>query len=276
METLTQNKQRLLSKKNLTSSTETLFAPLNLSKPIDSFLFEQVKVRALPKHVALIMDGNRRWASQHYLPVEAGHWKGAGALPDIIRLAGHLKIETLTVYAFSRENWGRSENELSALFRIFKNHLEDRWQMMVDEGVRFHVIGDRKGLSQDLNDLIDFTMQRTCQGKNLNFVVAMNYGGRDEITRAVRLIAKDVKEGKIDPEQIQEEDVSKYLDTKRFGDPDMLVRTGGESRLSNFLLWQLSYTEVHICQCFWPDFTPQEFLEQVYNFQNRERRFGVL
>jgi undecaprenyl diphosphate synthase len=230
----------------------------------------------LPHHVAIIMDGNRRWARQQGSSSSGigGHWVGASVLTQIVEAARDLGIRILTVYGFSTENWGRTKNEVDTLLQILYSYLESNRQKMVAQGVSFHVIGDLTPFSDELKQAILSTRRATAGGKGLDFVVALNYGGRDEMRRAILNIVDDLAAGKLVKQQITEEKISSYLDTASFGDPDLIVRTSGEKRVSNFLLWQQAYAEVLTVETLWPDFTPRDLLDAVLAFRKRQRRIG--
>jgi undecaprenyl diphosphate synthase len=224
----------------------------------------------IPSHVAIIMDGNRRWAKQKGLPPIMGHWEGAESLTDILKAASELGIKTLTVYAFSTENWKRPGEEVENLMNIFELYLTRKKEAMVRDGVRLDAIGDLSKIPQSVRRAFLDTKKATERCDKINLVLALNYGGRDEIRR---VIAKMLEE-KIHPDQITEECIAKYLDTSRFGDPELLIRTSGEVRLSNFLLWQISYTEILYTEVLWPDFSPKELLKAIYAYQQRKQRRG--
>ncbi|MCH9626179.1 MAG: Ditrans,polycis-undecaprenyl-diphosphate synthase ((2E,6E)-farnesyl-diphosphate specific) [Chlamydiales bacterium] len=226
-----------------------------------------------PKHVAIIMDGNRRWAQKQASPF-MGHAAGAAILPDIVEASLDLGLEVLTVFAFSTENWRRSPQEVAILLQIFQNYLDEQCSRMVEQGVRFHVIGDPSPFSEQFKETIEETRRATCSGQEMDFVVALNYGGRDDLRRALSKITQEVLEKKIQLEDITEEKISLSLDTANFRDPDLFIRTSGEKRVSNFLLWQLAYTEVYVTDTLWPDFTPRDLLMAVLDFQKRHRRVG--
>jgi len=225
----------------------------------------------VPKHVAVLMDGNRRWARKRDLPDAMGHWEGADVLTEIVRAASELGIKTMTMYVFSTENWQRSEDEVEALMNILEFNLVRKRQQMVDEGVRLSSIGNLSRLPASVQNALDETKKATAHCTRIILVLAINYGGRDEIRRAVAKII----EQKISPEQVTEELIAKHLDTAPFGDPDLVIRPSGEYRLSNFLLWQVSYAEIYVTQTLWPDFTPKNLLEAVIDFQSRKRRRGA-
>lgn len=225
---------------------------------------------SVPKHIAIIMDGNRRWAKQNGLPPMMGHWEGAETLTDVLRGASELGVKTLTVYAFSTENWGRSESEVEDLMNIFELYLMRKKEVMVRDGVRLDAIGDLSRLPQRVLDAFHQTKKATEHCDRINLVLALNYGGRDEIRRAVVKIVEE----KIAPDQITEECIGNHLDTNRYGDPELLIRTSGEMRVSNFLLWQISYAEIFSTKVLWPDFSSKELLQAMIAFQNRCRRLG--
>jgi len=237
-----------------------------------------VTTRPLPCHVAVIMDGNRRWtraqSERKNISLLGGHWVGANVLTQMVEAASDLGIKTLTVFGFSTENWGRSQEEISTLLQILSCYLENNRQKMVTQGVRFHVIGDLSPFPESLKETIATTKKATLGGKGIDFVIALNYGGRDDVKRAMRSIACEIESGKLVPDDISEETISRYLATAPFPDPDLLIRTSGEQRISNFLLWQLAYTEIYITEIFWPDFTPRDLLNAVLDFQRRQRRIG--
>jgi undecaprenyl diphosphate synthase len=224
----------------------------------------------IPRHVAIIMDGNRRWAQNQALHPVMGHRKGADTLTEIVRAAVEWGIKTLTIYAFSTENWSRSQVEIDALMHLFELYLLDKREMLLQKGINLNAIGDLARLPSKIQEslLQTIAMTRSCQ--RMNLVVALNYGGRDEIRRSVRRILAQ----KISYEEITEELIAQHLDTAAWGDPDLLIRTGGEFRLSNFMLWQLSYAEIYVTDVFWPEFTPPLFFQALLTYQKRQRRFG--
>lgn len=233
-----------------------------------------VKEGALPRHIACIMDGNRRWAKRKGKLSILGHVAGVTALSETIRAAAHLGVETVTVYGFSTENWRRKRTEVSALLRLIGSCLDFYAHQMERWGVRFRAIGDREGLPPWLVNRLERVEERTSGGRRISLVVAVNYGGRDDILRASSRFASDVACGKVDPASLTESLFSRYLDTATVGDPELLIRTSGESRLSNFLLWQLSYAEIYFTDVLWPDFGAKELLCAVQEFQRRQRRHG--
>ncbi len=228
-----------------------------------------------PKHIAIIMDGNRRWAKKHNLPVKLGHKKGADALEVIAKYANKIGIEHLTVYAFSTENWKRSKDEVSGLMALLKQYLEDFFKRADTENIKINFIGDIKGLTEDLQKSINRAIERTKTNTGLNFNIAFNYGGRDEIVKATRKIAQKVKSNEINVEDINEELISKNLYTYDIPDPDLLIRTSGEIRLSGFLLWQSAYTEFLFLEKYWPDFTEQDLDMSIEEYKKRNRKFGA-
>lgn len=224
----------------------------------------------VPKHIAIIMDGNRRWAKLRGLPPMMGHWEGAEALTEVIRSASDLGVKTLTVYAFSTENWGRPELEIEGLMNMFELYLVRKKEHMVRDGVNLSAIGDLSRLPERVRNAFYQTKKATEHCDRINLVLALNYGGRDELRRAFAKILEE----KISPDQLTEEMIAKHLDTSRFGDPDLLIRTSGEMRVSNFLLWQISYTEIFSTDVLWPEFSPKKLLEAILVFQKRNRRLG--
>lgn len=227
-------------------------------------------LKKVPRHIAIIMDGNRRWAKQQGMPPMMGHWEGAETLTDILKAASEIGVKTLTVFAFSTENWARPEGEVEDLMNLFELYLLQKKEHLVREGVRLDAIGDLTRLPPKVFDAFIQTKNATKNGDRINFILALNYGGRDEIRRSV---VKILKEG-IQPDAITEEMISAHLDTARFGDPELLIRTSGEMRVSNFLLWQISYAEIFSTDVLWPDFSPKHLYEAVLKFQNRSRRLG--
>lgn len=229
---------------------------------------------SIPNHVAIILDGNGRWAKKKLLPRNLGHKAGAKAVEDICEDAWNLGIKYLTVYAFSTENWKRPEDEVNALMKLLRNYLKDCIERSNKNNMRVRVIGEKSGLSHDIRDSIEELEKVTEKNTGLNFTIAINYGSRDEITRAVRLIAKRAAAGEINPDAIDMDIISECLDTKGIPDPDLLIRTSGEERLSNFLLWQLAYTEFYFTDVLWPDFDKRELEKAIEKYNGRERRFG--
>ncbi|WP_310429021.1 isoprenyl transferase [Chamaesiphon sp. VAR_48_metabat_135_sub] len=228
----------------------------------------------IPQHVAAIMDGNGRWAKQQGLPRIAGHQQGANTVRSILRCCKDWGIANFTVYAFSTENWGRPEAEVNFLMRLFEGLLDSELDRMHAEGVRIRFLGDRSQVPIGLRNMMDKSIKKTVNNRAVTFNIAINYGSRNEILQACRSISKRVKNGELETEQIDESLFAKYLDTHGLPDPDLLIRTSGEQRLSNFLLWQLAYTEIYITNTHWPDFSNDEFTQAIADYQQRNRRFG--
>ena len=229
----------------------------------------------LPKHIAIIMDGNRRWARNKGLPVELGHKEGAKTLEKIVRYAKNIGIKYITVYAFSTENWKRSEEEVSTLMNLMMNYLESYSKRADSENIKVQILGNRQGLSDKMNDLIEKCMERTKDNTGITFNIALNYGGRDEILGAVKNIAEKIQNNEIKIEDITEQTISDNLYTKGQPDPDLLIRTSGEIRLSNFLPWQLVYSEFVFVDKNWPDFSEKDLDEAIEEYQKRNRKFGA-
>ncbi|MGY6535874.1 MAG: polyprenyl diphosphate synthase [Pararhodobacter sp.] len=227
-----------------------------------------------PEHVAIIMDGNGRWATGKGWPRLVGHRKGAERVKEIVRCAPDLGIRWLTIYAFSTENWKRSTREVLGLMILFARYIQREAEGLSSEGVRMRFIGERKRLDPRLQDLMAWIEERTRNNTRLNLTVAINYGGRDEIARAIRILAQRVESGELAPDAIDEVCLSDTLDTRDLPDPDLVIRTSGESRVSNFLLWQSAYSEYEFSPVLWPDFTPEVLAEIVSRYGHRERRFG--
>ena len=228
----------------------------------------------IPGHIAVILDGNGRWAKAKHMPRSYGHMKGSDNINDMLYIVDKYGVKYFTVYAFSTENWKRSEDEVSTLITIFKKKMASCAKIAVKNNVRCRVIGRREDLPKDLLESIDKFEETTKDCTGLVFTIAINYGGRDEITRAVRKIAKEVEEGKIKPDDINEELISSKLDTAYMPDPDLLIRTSGEQRISNYLPWQISYTEFHFTEVHWPDFNEEELIKAFERYNKTERRFG--
>ena len=229
---------------------------------------------SIPGHVAIILDGNGRWAKKRHMPRTYGHKVGSQVVEDMLSVVDDLGVKYFTVYAFSTENWKRSTEEVSTLMGILRTYLKDCVKKSMKNNVRCRVIGRREELSDDIVDSIINLEEKTKNNTGLNFTIAINYGGRDEITRAVKKIAAKVKSGEISCEDITEETISCYLDTWELTDPDLLIRSGGEQRLSNYLPWQLAYTEFYFTDTLWPDFNREEMIKAFEWYNKRERRFG--
>lgn len=228
----------------------------------------------IPKHVALILDGNGRWAKKRGLPRPAGHKEGCVTVEKTVETAARMGIRYLTVYGFSTENWKRSTEEVGALMQLFRYYMVRLLKVASANNVRVRMIGDRTRFARDIIDGIGRLENETRENTGLTFVIAVNYGGRDEITRAMKKIAQDVKAGNLEAQAISEETVASYLDTAGIPDPELLIRTSGELRLSNYLLWQLAYTEIYVTDCLWPDFNREELVKAITAYNKRDRRFG--
>lgn len=228
----------------------------------------------IPNHVAIILDGNGRWAKKRLMPRNYGHMQGAKVVEQICEDADSIGIKYLTVYAFSTENWNRSQSEVDALMKLLRNYLKDCIKRANTNNMRVRVIGEKSRLSEDIRNKIEELEECSKNNTGLNFTIALNYGSRDEIIRAVKNMAKDAEEGKISSDSIDETMLCGYLDTKDIPDPDLLIRTSGEERLSNFLLWQLAYTEFYFTDVLWPDFNKNELIKAVEKYSSRDRRFG--
>ncbi len=229
---------------------------------------------AIPRHVALILDGNGRWEKKRGLPRTMGHKEGCKTVEKMVEAAARMGIGYLTVYGFSTENWKRSMEEVGALMQLFRYYMVRLLKIASSNNVRVKMIGDRRRFDQDIIDGINRLEEETKENTGLTFVIAVNYGGRDEIVRAAAKLCRDCKAGRLDEGQITEELFASYLDTKDIPDPDLLIRTSGEIRLSNYLLWQLAYTEIYVTDCLWPDFNREELEKAIAQYNSRERRFG--
>ncbi|MDY2945788.1 MAG: isoprenyl transferase [Lachnospiraceae bacterium] len=234
------------------------------------------ETRSVPQHVAIIMDGNGRWARKRGLPRTAGHYQGAKVVEQILYDADAMGIKYLTVYAFSTENWSRPQSEVKTLMNLLRTYMRTSLQKCAKNNVRIRVLGDRSKLDEDLIEAIDDLERDTKNNTGLQFQIAINYGGRDDIRRGVMKIAEKVRSGELDPASITEETVSENLDTADIPDPDLLIRTSGELRISNFLIWQCAYTEYYFTDVLWPDFNKEELQKAVDAYMHRERRMGGL
>ncbi len=228
----------------------------------------------MPDHIAIIMDGNRRWAKSHNLDPKQGHKEGAKTLEKIVRYANKIGLKHITVYAFSTENWKRAEDEVGALMLLLQNYLDDYSKRADTENIKVKILGDITRLSQGMQKSIIKCMERTKDNTGVTFNIAINYGGRNEITKAVQNIAEQIKEGKLEVEDINEQLISDNLYTKGQPDPDLLIRTSGEQRTSNFLPWQLVYSEFMFIDKHWPDFTEEDLDNAIKEYQKRNRNFG--
>ncbi|MDZ8261003.1 isoprenyl transferase [Nostoc sp. ChiQUE01b] len=233
-----------------------------------------LKRELLPQHVAVIMDGNGRWAKRQGLPRIMGHKRGVDALKDLLRCCQDWGIQALTAYAFSTENWKRPQEEVDFLMTLFQRVLRQELREMVEENVQIKFVGNLQDLPRSLQQEISRSMEETKDNRGIRFSVATNYGGRQEILQACQAIAKQVQQGMLQPDEINEQVFERHLYTAGITDPDLLIRTSGEMRLSNFLLWQMAYGEIYITDAFWPDFDRAEFHRALCAYQQRERRFG--
>ncbi len=235
-----------------------------------------LKRELLPKHVAVIMDGNGRWAKRQGLPRFMGHKAGVDALKDLLHCCKDWGIQALTAYAFSTENWKRPQEEVDFLMTLFQRILRQELREMVEENVQIQFVGNLNALPRSLQEEISRSMAETRNNRAIRFTVATNYGGRQEILQACRAIAQKVQEGLLQPDEIDEAVFERHLYTAGIADPDLLIRTSGEMRLSNFLLWQMAYGEIYITDALWPDFDRTEFHRALCAYQQRERRFGTV
>ncbi len=229
----------------------------------------------MPRHIAIIMDGNRRWAKAQGKPASFGHKAGAKTLEKIVRYANKIGLEYITAYAFSTENWKRTEEEVKALMMLLQNYLDDYSKRADTENIRVKILGDISALAPGMQKSIYNCMERTKDNTGVTFNIALNYGGRDELVKAIKQIAQEVKDGKTDIQDISEEMVSNHLYTKGEPDPDLLIRTSGELRLSNFLPWQLVYSEFLFIDKNWPDFTEEDLDNAIVEYEKRTRKFGA-
>ena len=227
-----------------------------------------------PRHVAIIMDGNGRWAQQRGRPRLLGHRAGARRVREIVQACPDLGVEYVTVFAFSTENWKRTQAEVAGLMTLFRRYIQTEAQNLLAEGVRVRFIGDRHRLDGKLRKLMDMIEALTAHNTRVNLTIALNYGGRDEVARATKRLARDVAEGRLDPEAITDQTLPRYLDTCVLPDPDLVIRTSGEARISNFLLWQSAYAEYEFVDTLWPDFTRDCFERIIDRFSGRDRRYG--
>jgi undecaprenyl diphosphate synthase len=237
---------------------------------------EEVDKKNLPRHIAIIMDGNGRWAKQKNLSRIRGHMKGVESVREVVTASRELGIKVLTLYAFSIENWKRPKDEVLALMGLLKKYLLKEGEEMLKNDIRLSVIGSVEDLPVDVQNILQETIRKTerCDGMILN--LALSYGGRSEILHAVQGILSDFQKGKIKAEEITSSRFSQYLWTRGLPDPDLLIRTSGEYRISNFLLWQIAYTELYVTETLWPDFDREELLKAIAAYQSRERRFGMI
>jgi undecaprenyl diphosphate synthase len=228
------------------------------------------------QHVAIIMDGNGRWAQQRGRPRLVGHHAGAKRIREIVEACPAVGVKYLTIFAFSTENWKRTQSEVSGLMRLFKRYIRRESQALIDDGVRVRFIGDRMNLDDQLVSIMDELELVTSHNKKVNLTIALNYGGRDEVTRAVKRLAREIEQGKLAAKQVNAKVLAGFLDTHFLPDPDLVIRTSGEARISNFLLWQSAYAEYEFIDTLWPDFKADEFSQLVSKFGSRERRYGAV
>jgi undecaprenyl diphosphate synthase len=234
---------------------------------------EQLNMERLPKHVAIIMDGNGRWARKRGNQRIVGHKNGVKSVRETVEAAAELGLSYITLYAFSRENWNRPKHEIEALMSLLVSTIDSEFKTLMDNNIRLLTIGDLKGLPRRVQNKLDEVKEKTSANTGLNLILALNYSARWELSQALKSFANDVKRGKVEDEA-DPNTVKNYLTTKDIPDPDLLIRTSGECRLSNFLLWQMAYTELYFTKVLWPDFRKENFYEAILNYQNRERRFG--
>lgn len=235
----------------------------------------KVEPKNLPAHVAIIMDGNGRWAQHRNLPRIQGHQEGVNRVEHLLEVVSDYGVKYLTLYAFSKENWNRPEPEVQFLMSILSNYLDLKLKKFLDNNIVFNFIGNLPDLPEEISKKILRNMEQTKKNTGLVVTFAISYSSRQEMVQACRKIAEEARLGKLDPQAISEETISKHLYTHPLPDPDLLIRTSGEMRISNFLLWQISYAELYVTDVLWPDFTEEEFAKAVQDFQKRERRFGL-
>jgi len=242
---------------------------------VNTELQEKIDPSRLPRHVAIIMDGNGRWAKNHSLPRVEGHWAGVKVVDRIVTLSRKLKLEALTLYSFSDENWNRPSAEISTLMKILSFYLKKELKRMKEENIRFNTIGHIEDLPGEIQKLIRNSIEDTSDNTGMTLTLALSYGGRQEIIDAVKAIAQQVHSGQLNPEEIDSCLFESFLSTQSLPDPDLIIRTSGERRISNFLLYQSAYTELHFNNVLWPDFSNDDFLSAIIDFQSRDRRFGM-
>ncbi|MDO5572180.1 MAG: isoprenyl transferase [Bacteroidales bacterium] len=235
---------------------------------------EQIDKKVLPKHIAIIMDGNGRWAKERGKERSYGHQYGVESVKKVTEAASAIGVEYLTLYTFSTENWNRPDDEVEALMSLLVMAIERETPDLIKNNVRLQAIGDLSRMPAEVKERLDKCISDTSKGTGLTLILALSYSSKWEIAKAVRDLSSDVKIGKVKTEEINEELISLYMTTKDFPDPDLLIRTGGEKRISNFLLWQCAYSELYFTDLFWPDFGMEELYKAICDYQNRERRFG--
>ncbi len=249
----------------------------NLPTPEDKKVQDQLRdAGPIPAHIAIIMDGNGRWAKERGLSRVAGHREGVNSVRDIVEACGQLGVRFLTIYAFSTENWRRPKEEVSTLMRLLLRALRDETDRLHENNVRLTCIGDIQTLPRQVQVELHEAIEKTKANTGLTLNLALSYSGRWDITNAARRLAEDIEVGHLKPEDVNERTFSSYLSTNKIPDPDLMIRTSGEFRLSNFLLWELAYTEIYISDRYWPDFRRNDLYEAIRNFQRRERRFGMV
>ena len=237
-------------------------------------IMAEEKTLKIPRHVAIILDGNGRWAKKRGLPRNMGHVEGCKTVEQTVEDAARLGIEYLTVYGFSTENWKRSAEEVGALMQLFRYYMKRLLKVAKKNNVRVIMIGERSRFDEDIIEGLNRLEEETKDNTRMTFTIAVNYGSRDEITRAIRRMMTDCQAGKLSPEDVDESVIAGYLDTRELPDPDLLIRTSGEQRLSNYLLWQLAYTEFYFTDVLWPDFNKEELVKAIEKYNGRDRRFG--
>jgi len=247
-----------------------------LEGPGEASILAELDLKKLPRHVAVIMDGNGRWAARKRLPRIEGHRRGIQAVREVITLARELEIDILTLYAFSNENWSRPAPEINQLMTLLKRYLLKEVETMMSNGIRFRAVGQIDRLPEAVASLIQTVEEKTSENKNMTLVLALSYGGRTEIVDTVKRLAEDLRTEKISVKDLDETLFSEYLYTGDIPDPDLMIRTSGEVRISNFFLWQLAYTELYFTRVLWPDFKREDFLLALLDYQQRERRFGLV
>ncbi len=229
----------------------------------------------IPEHVAIIMDGNGRWAEERNFPRAVGHQAGIASVRDITRASRELGIRYVTLYAFSTENWKRPRKEVAMLMRLLRKMLHEELEEMCDNGVRLATIGQTNSLPKEVQQDLFAAIEKTAHNTRLTLTLALSYSGRWDLVRAMQLMALDIRRGKLSPEDVNDTLVKSYLTTSTMPDPDLMIRTSGEMRLSNFLLWEMAYSEIYVTKVFWPEFRREHLYEAIQNYQSRERRFGM-
>lgn len=241
---------------------------------IEELTIPQIVEKSGLQHIAFIMDGNRRWAKQQNMPTAVGHKKGVSSLKKVVKLANEWNIKYITVYAFSTENWKRSEEEVSFLMNLLYKTLQNEIEEMLKENVKIRIIGDLEPLDKKLRQILENSMEKSSENTGVNLQIAINYGARHEIVQAVQKIAQKIENNELKSQEITENTIEENLYTAGIPAPDLLVRTGGESRISNYLLWQIAYSEILITEKYWPEYNKEEFAKNIKEFASRSRRFG--